>query len=45
MMLIFQNGSNKEKREISHHAPQKIYHKKAAEIAVWNNYSVTWVLM
>lgn len=44
-MLIFQNGSNKGKCEISHLAPQKICHDKTTEIAVWNNYSGTWVLV
>lgn len=44
-MLIFQNGSNKGKCEISHHALQKICHKKTTEITVWNNYSGTCVLV
>lgn len=44
-MLIFQNGSNKERCEISHHAPQNICRKKTAETADWNNYSGPWMLV
>lgn len=44
-MLISQNGSNKDKCETSHHAPQKICHEETTETAVWNNYSGTWVLV